>query len=63
MTGVLHVIHGDSVEHLGAVVDDLEALLQRCRFALDITSTNQEKLVTWGLDVGKVVLEALLHID
>lgn len=62
MARVLHIVHAQAVKDIGAVVDDLEALLETGRFPLDVTATNQEDLVTGGLDVGEVVLERHLHV-
>lgn len=59
---VLHVVHRQTVEHIRFVVDDLEALLQRGRFALDVSAAHDKKLVRRRLDVREVVLERLLHV-
>jgi len=62
MARVLHIIHAQAVKDVGAIVDDLEALLETRWFSLDVAAANQEDLVTGGLDVGEVVLEGHLHV-
>jgi len=63
MTSILHVVHAKAVEGIGTVVDDLKALLEGSWLSLDITSTDQENLIAWRLDVSEVVLEGLLSVD
>jgi len=57
VTSVLQFIHGDAVKRVGTVVDDLIALLQGGRGLVDLSTSNQEELVTWSLAVHEVVLE------
>ena len=63
MTSILHIVHAEAVEDVGAVVDNLEAVLERGRLSLDIATADQEELVTGSLNVSEVVLEAHLDVD
>ena len=58
---VLHIVHVHAVEGACSVVDDLEALFERCWLSLNVTSAHKEDLVSWGLHVCKVVLESVLN--
>ena len=57
MASILQFIHGDAVERVGTVVYNLIALLQRGRGLVNLSTSNQEELVTWSLAVHEVVLE------
>ena len=63
MASILHIVHAKAVENVSAVVDNLEAVLERGRLSLDIATANQEELVAWSLNVSKIVLEAHLDVD
>ena len=57
MTGVFEFVHCNTIKGSSSVVDNLVALLQRGRVLVDLSSSDQEQLVTWSLDIHKVVLE------
>ena len=40
MARVLHIVHAEAIKDVGAVVDDLEALLKTGGLPLDITASN-----------------------
>ena len=63
VASILHIVHAKAVENVSAVVDNLEAVLERGRLSLDIATANQEELVAWSLNVSKIVLEAHLDVD
>ena len=42
MASVLHIVHEDAVEHVSVVFDDLVALLERGRLALNVTTADEE---------------------
>ena len=60
---VLHAVPGQCIELVGAVIDDLPALLQRWGLPGDISATNQEKSIGFRLHVFKVVRKVFLHFD
>lgn len=63
MASVLHIVHKDAVEHVSVVFDNLVALLERGRLALNVATADEEELVGWSLHISEIVLEVLRDVD
>ena len=63
VTGVFEFIHCNTIKGSCSIVDNLVTLLQRGRVLVDLTSSDQEQLVTWSLYIHKVVLEWERDVD
>ena len=63
MASVLHIVHEDAVEHVSVVLDDLVALLERGRLALNVATADEEELIRGSLHISEIVLEVLRDVD
>ena len=63
VASILELIHGYAIERVSSVVDNLVALLQRGRVFIDFSTSDQEQLITWCLNVHKVVLKGEGDVD
>ena len=57
MASIFELIHCNAVKGCCSIVDNLVALLQRGRVFIDFSTSDQEQLITWCLNVHKVVLK------